>query len=784
MKTVLAEKPSVARDIAQFLKADQRRDGYLEGNGWVVTWAFGHLVELQEPEEYKPEWKSWRLDSLPMIPSSFGLRPRSEKSVQDQLETIVKLFKESEEIVCATDAGREGELIFRYILDWAGCEQKPIKRLWISSLTKQSIAKGFDSLSPGTDFDPLYHAAKCRSEADWIVGLNATRFFTVEYGKRNLLLSIGRVQTPILAMIVGRDREIESFDSRDYWEVHTTAQGAKFRHQKGKFESQSEAEAIVEKTKGQELVVKDLQKKKENSNPPLLYDLTELQRDLNKRYGFTADQTLRIAQNLYEAKRITYPRTDSRYLSSDLQPSIAPLLEKFRPFRKAEIGQLDLENLKFTKRIVDDSKVSDHHAIIPTDELPSKLTDDERKVYDALLTRLIAVFYPPCVKAVTTVEAESANEPFRARGTVLVDPGWQALYPSAAKSESAKKSAKKTAKSQPADQTLPDFQVGERCLHEPSIEKFKTSPPKRFTEASLLQLMETAGKIVEDEELKEALKDKGVGTPATRASIIEVLIQRGYIERKRKTLVSTPNGRQLIALVQDDRLKSPELTGDWEFRLKRMERGDYDPQQFMAEVETYTREILEATSEKTIDLKNLGPCPLCNAPVIRGKTGYGCSRWRDGCQFSLKEDSLGMKIDAPLMRELLLNRRSLTAHGVQDGDRRLLATLELDKKGKLGFNPAETAAKESDPNAIGTCPSCGGSIVEGAKAYGCSNWREGCKFVIWKTIAQKEIAPEMAKELLDRGETATIEGFVSKAGKAFAAKLKVVNGAVKFAFDD
>lgn len=784
MKTVLAEKPSVARDIAKHLKADQRRDGYLEGNGWVVTWAFGHLVELQEPEEYRPEWKSWRLDSLPMIPERFGLRPRAEKSVQDQLATIVRLFKESEEIVCATDAGREGELIFRYILNWAECETKPIKRLWISSLTKQSIAKGFTSLSPGHDFDSLYHAAKCRSEADWIVGLNSTRFFTVEYGKRNLLLSIGRVQTPILAMIVGRDREIESFDSRDYWEVHTVAQGATFKHTQGKFHSEPDAQAIVAKTDGHELVIKAVEKKNENANPPLLYDLTELQRDMNKRYGFTADQTLRIAQNLYEAKRITYPRTDSRYLSADLQPTIAPLLEKFRPFRQKEIGQLNLENLKFSKRIVDDSKVSDHHAIIPTDELPSKLTDDEKKVYDAILTRLIAVFYPPCVKAVTSVEAEANGEPFKTRGTVLVDAGWQALYPSHAKSETAKKTAKKRAAKNEPEQTLPDFHVDERCLHRPSIEKFKTSPPKRFTEASLLQLMETAGKIVEDEELKEALKDKGVGTPATRASIIEVLIQRGYIERKRKSLLSTPNGKQLIALVQDERLKSPELTGDWEFRLKRMERGDYDPQQFMAEVETYTREILEATSQKTVDLKNLGPCPLCKAPVIRGKTGYGCSQWRDGCKFSLKEDSLGMRIDAPLMRELLLNQGSLTAHGIQDGDRRLLATLHLDKKGKLGFTRAEGAKSPDDSNSIGPCPVCGGNIVEGPKAYGCSNWREGCKFVIWKTIAKKDISRELAVELLEKGETDTIEGFVSKAGKSFSAKLKTADGAVKFAFDD
>lgn len=779
MKIVLAEKPSVARDIAQHLKATQRRNGYLEGNGWAVTWAFGHLVELQEPEEYKPEWKSWRLDSLPMIPDHFRLRPRSEQSVQEQLQTIVKLLQDSDEIICATDAGREGELIFRYILSWAKCENKPFKRLWISSLTKQAIAKGFQKLAQGSDFDPLYHAAKCRSEADWIVGLNATRFFTVEYGKRNLLLSIGRVQTPILAMIVGRDQEIENFDSNDYWEVHTTACEAKFRHTKGKFVQLPEAEAILGKVTDQELIIGKVQKKDEHSNPPQLYDLTELQRDLNKRYGFTADQTLRIAQNLYEAKRITYPRTDSRYLTSDLQPTIAPLLDKFRTHRSKEIGQLDLENLKFTKRIVDDGKVDDHHAIIPTDELPSKLNDDEKKLYDAVLTRLIAVFYPPCIKAITTVDAEAANEPFRARGTVLVDPGWQALYPTA-----AKKTAKKTTKRQAAEQTLPDFQEGQRYTHKPSIEKFKTSPPKRFTEASLLQLMETAGKIVDDEELKEALKDKGVGTPATRASIIEILIQRNYIERKRKNLISTPNGRQLIALVQDERLKSPELTGDWEFRLKQMERGSYDPRKFMSEVESYTREILEATAEKTIDLKNLGPCPVCKAPVIRGKTGYGCSKWRQGCGFSLKEESLGMRITATLMRELLLNQRSLTAHGIQDGKQRILGTLKLSKKGKLGYAVAETAQKPNDEKTIGSCPSCGGEITEASKSYGCANWREGCKFVIWKTIAKKEISKEIALELLKNGETALIEGFVSKAGKNFSAKLKVVDAAVKFAFDD
>lgn len=509
--------------------------------------------------------------------------------------------------------------------------------------------------------------------------------------------------------------------------------------------------------------------------------MTELQRDLNKRFGFTADQTLRIAQNLYENKHITYPRTDSRYLTSDLKPTIAPLLEQFRPFRKKEIGQLDLQNLKFTKRIVDDKKVSDHHAIIPTNDIPSKLNDDEKKLYNAVLTRLIAAFYPTCIKAVTTVEANAAKELFRARGTLLVEAGWQVLYPTENKKPATKEKA--STKAERADQSLPDFQAGERSLHTPSIEKFKTSPPKRFTEASLLQLMETAGKIVDDEELKEALKEKGVGTPATRASIIEVLINRGYIERKRKNLLSTPNGRQLIALVQDDRLKSPELTGDWEFRLKQMERGKYDSSKFIREVEAYTREIISATSEKTIDLKNLGPCPLCASSVIRGKTGYGCSQWRSGCKFAIKEGSLGMRITPVLMRELLLNKRSLTAHGIQDGSNRALATLSLDKKGKIGYKLAEIEPRPTRKDAIGQCPSCGGDILEGPKNYGCSNWREGCKFVIWKTIAQKDISKEIAQTLLKNGETESLDGFLSKAGKPFSAQLAITNGEVKFKFE-
>ncbi len=774
MKVVLAEKPSVARDIAKHLGATQRGDGVLTGSDWSVTWAFGHLVELQEPEEYRPEWKSWRIKELPIVPERFALRARGDAGARKQLETIKRLFADAEEIVCATDAGREGELIFRYILDWCGCQDKPVKRLWISSLTSSSIAKGFAALQDGSRFDSLYLAARCRSEADWIVGLNATRFFTVQYGKRNLLLSLGRVQTPILAMIVGRDREIENFVSEDYWELHTECRKTKFRHAGGKIAKKEEAEALRQKVDGHPLAVGDVQKKDERALPPLLFDLTELQREMNRRHGFTADQTLRIAQNLYEQKRITYPRTDSRYLSSDLQPTIAPLLKRLEALKPKEIGRLDLAALPFGRRIVDDGKVSDHHAIIPTEDLPQELSEEESLLYEAVLLRLVAVFYPPCIKAVTTVEATANGELFRARGTVLVDPGWQALYPNL---NTPSKSGKSD---EPA--LMPEFRKGESNPHEPSVERFKTHPPRRFTESTLLTLMETAGKTVEDEELKEALKEKGVGTPATRASIIEVLIQRQYVERRKKNLVSTDSGRHLISLIQDPRLKSPELTGEWEFRLKKVERGEYDPETFMREVVEYTSEILRNDISNTVDLRNLGPCPKCRAPVMRGKTGYGCSRWRDGCGFAVKDGTLGVTFTPELLHELLFNRRTLEAHPVAGPKGATLGYLLFDEKGELAFEEVKPAQEPDGSNKVGTCPVCSSAVVEGQKAYGCCNWKNGCKFVIWKTIAQRPISLAEARVLLENGQSEVLEGFTSKAGKSFSARLKVDGVQVRFEF--
>lgn len=781
MKVVLAEKPSVARDLAKYLGAKTRGNGFFEGGGWAVTWAFGHMVELQEPEEYTPEWKAWRLSSLPMIPDPFKLRSRQEGSAAEQLKTIQRLFQEAEEIVCATDAGREGELIFRYILTWTGCETKPCKRLWISSLTGSAIEKGFANLAPAAKFDRLYQAAKCRSEADWIVGLNATRFFTLEYGRRNLLLSIGRVQTPILAMIVNRDLEIEYFKPKDYWEVHTVCRGATFKHTESKFDDPAEGQAVVEAASAFPLIVQSVSKKKEKANPPQLYDLTALQQDMNRMHGFTADRTLRLAQTLYESKHLTYPRTDSRYISTEIQPTIAPLLEALRTLKPAEIEPLDLAALPFNKRIVDDKKVSDHHAILPTEVLGDRLSGDERKLYDAVVLRVIAVFYPPCIQAVTVVDALAGEIPFRARGKVLVDPGWRSLYGKAAPADPTE-SKPGPGKAGETAQEMPDFKKGESNPHEPSLQQFKTSPPKRFNEATLLQLMETAGKSVTDEALKEALKEKGVGTPATRASIIEVLIQRKFVERKKKNLISTEFGRGLISLVRDERLKSPELTGDWEFRLKKIERGEYDPEKFMAEVAAYTREILQDTSAKTVDSTNLGPCPVCHAPVIRGRRDYGCSDWKAGCKFVLPSAVWGLSLPIELAREILVHKRSLTPHPIEVEGKKLFATLCLDKEGTLHYEKAEVAKKKKGDERIGACPVCGGDIVDGRKAYGCSNWGNGCGFKIWKTIAQRQITPENAVQLLEYGITGILTGFKSKAGKEFEAKLKVAGSEIEFQF--
>ena len=690
MKVILTEKPSVARDIAAHLGAKDRHEGYFEGNGFQVTWAFGHLIALKNPEEYDPALKKWTLDTIPFIPKEFELKVVEDSGIRKQFAIIKKLLRGASEMICATDAGREGELIFRYILTMTGCSNKIWKRLWLSSLTDEALKAAFAQLKNGSDYNNLYEAARCRSESDWIVGLNATRNFTVRFGGGKTLWSVGRVQTPVLAMIVKRDDEIRHFKVEIFWDIATKYKDVVFKLKGERFKTKNEAETLLGKIKDHPFTIEKITSKNENEHPPLLYDLTELQRDMNKKIGLSAADTLQIAQTLYEQKFITYPRTDSRYLTNDLKAQVVQTLEQLKKIKAQEIEPLDLKKLSFSTRIVNDKKVADHHAIIPTGKLPNNLPHSSEAVYDAIATRLIAVFYPPCLKKSTTVDGITNHEPFHAKGVVILNPGWKVLYP--------KKTVEKE-NQEAEDQVLPEFQKGETGPHFPYVTEGKTKPPAHFNENALLGAMETAGKLIEDETLKEALKEKGIGTPATRASIIETLLKRNYIERNGKSLISTPLGRYLIALIQDPNLKSPELTGEWEFKLKEIEQGKYSSSEFMKKIGQFTLQVIQGSDIGRIDYQMWGLCPKCKSPVIKGKKGYGCSKWKEGCQFILWNVQKGVELSENQIRALLQKRILLQPIGgsilalTEAGD---LSEIPLPNEGnRVQSTPKKTKTRKS-----------------------------------------------------------------------------------------
>jgi len=776
MKVILTEKPSVARDIAKCLNINNKRDSYFEGNGYQITWAFGHLVELKEPDEYHPGWKRWTLESLPIIPEQFGLKARGDESAQKQLNIIKRLFESADEIICATDAGREGELIFRYILSWTQCLQKPFKRLWISSLTDDAIRKGFAQLQDGKAYDGLYRAAKCRSESDWIVGMNATRLYTLKFGQQGALWTIGRVQTPVLALIVQKDLEIAGFVPKDFWELHTLYRAVNFQYVKGRFDQKPDAEALLNQIEGHDFGITSVKGKRELINPPLLYDLTDLQKDMNIRYGFTADQTLTCAQQLYEKKHITYPRTDSRCLTNDMKTGMKPLLEKLRLHFGEQIASLDLDKLQPSSRFFNDAKVTDHHAIIPTAILPGSLANDEAKVYEAIALRFIAAFYPPCVKQITTVLGETRQIQFKTTGTIIESPGWQGLYKNDSPSQPTQTAHGNEIK------ILPNFVHGETGPHHPSINQGKTTPPKAYNEASLLGMMESAGKTCDEEELKEALKEKGLGTPATRASIIEVLIKRKYIQRQKKLLLSTESGRHLISIIADDRLKSAVMTGEWEAKLKKIEHNAYDPDQFMAEIVQFTQKLKDESAKPLYDDSKLGDCPVCKQIIIEGRQGYGCSHWKEGCKFVLWKQAYGVTITREMVCQLLQLGHTLNAYAIKMNDEVFNAQLTMSALGEISYNKQQNQQAQNVTEAISDCPLCNGKIIETTKAYSCSEWRNGCKAVIWKTIAHKKITPAMAKKLLTQGETGVLKGFKSAKGADFEVNLKLVDGKVEMDF--
>jgi DNA topoisomerase III len=695
MIVCIAEKPSVAEDIAKIIGATQRHRvgrnaGYFEGNGYQVTWTFGHLCELKDPEQYTPYWKTWSLSALPMIPERFGIRLK--EGVEEQFGVIRELFGKAERIINCGDAGQEGELIQRWVMQKASA-QCPVERLWISSMTEEAIREGFAQLRPQEEYRGLYEAGLCRAIGDWLLGMNATRLYTLKFGDRSRRgaqpLSIGRVQTPTLALIVHRQQEIERFVPEPYWVLSTVYRDTTFtarldtgeEEDEGKtaerertenkgatkrgFTDRAEAEAALRAIENTPFTVTAVTKKKGSEAPPRLFDLTALQVECNRKFGYGADLTLEIVQQLYEAKYTTYPRVDTTFLPDDMYGKSKGILNGLSGLYGDLLTPLRGEKLRKSKKVFDSSKVTDHHAIIPTGVPPRALTDVQRRVYDLIARRFIAVFYPDCRFATTTVDGEAADVPFRATGKVILDEGWRAVFRrDATKDENTPQRADE-------ERTLPDFTKGESGPHTPTLTAKETTPPKPFTEATLLRAMETAGRTVDNEELRDALKENGIGRPSTRAAIIQTLFRRGYIRRRNKSLEATSTGVELIGVIKEELLKSAELTGQWENKLRRIEHHDYSAQQFIAELKQMVCELVDtvlrdanprrvtasasaelparltakkgesATATATAPpnekpkrkvIRAGSPCPQCGqGKVLKGKTAYGCSRWKEGC---------------------------------------------------------------------------------------------------------------------------------------------------------
>lgn len=591
MKVCIAEKPSVARDLAAVLGANQKREGYLEGNGYQVTWTFGHLCTLKEPHEYADAWKQWRLDHLPLIPPRFGIKLIENDGYKRQFRVIEKLVTQADEVINCGDAGQEGELIQRWVLQKAGC-MCPVRRLWISSLTIEAIQEGFTKLRPEQDFQSLYEAGLLRAIGDWLLGMNATRLYTLKFGRDRQLRSIGRVQTPTLALIVQRQLDIEAFVPQTYWELKTTYRDTVFSATKGRFYDATEAESFLTKIVNSVFEITGIQAKKGTEAPPRLFDLTSLQVECNKKFAFSADDTLKTIQSLYEKKWTTYPRVDTTYLTEDLYEKAPNILRNIKTHAQwAE--PLQAKKLPKSKKVFDNSKVTDHHAIIPTGVQNGVLTAAEQNVYDLITRRFIACFYPDCRFLTTTVLGEAAKVPFKTTGKQISEPGWKTVF----EKESNLEESDEEKQTDP-EKTLPVFVVGERGAHQPGLAEKQTQPPKPYTEATLLRAMETAGKGVEDEDLREALKENGIGRPSTRANIIETLFKRQYVRKERKNLIPTDLGRELIATIQVDVLKSVELTGLWEKKLRQIERKEYDPALFLEEMKGLVRKVIHEVQQK------------------------------------------------------------------------------------------------------------------------------------------------------------------------------------------
>lgn len=687
MIVCIAEKPSVARDIARILGANSSKDGYMEGNGYQVTWTFGHLCELKQPNDYHENWKHWSLAALPMIPERFGIKVIEDDGIRKQFKIVERLYQQADEIINCGDAGQEGELIQRWVMQKAGVKC-PVKRLWISSMTDEAIKQGFADLKDQQLYQPLYLAGLSRAIGDWLLGMNATRLYTLKYGQNRQVLSIGRVQTPTLALIVNRQKEIDNFKPEPYWVLATIYRDTQFTATKGKFTSKEEGEQAFSVIDGKPFVVMDVTKKKGSEAPPHLFDLTSLQVECNRKFGYSAEMTLNLIQSLYEKKYTTYPRVDTQYLSDDIYPKCPSILNGLfqtkidsQPVYASLIKPIGGQKLMKSKKVFDTSKVTDHHAIIPTGVVPSGLTQLEQNVFDLIAKRFISVFYPDCKFSTTTVLGKVDDIEFKATGKEILSPGWRTVY-----TKDVQIVEEDENKKEDEERTLPTFVKGESGTHTPTLTEKSTTPPPYYNEASLLRAMETAGKFVEDEELRAALKENGIGRPSSRAGIIETLFKRHYIRRERKRLVATPTGIELIDTIHEELLKSCELTGIWEKKLRDIEHQKYDAGQFINELKEQISAIVynvlcdnsmrrvtvtvdekpakkasttkkteakprkkraskkESTAQQTslkADDSIIGQvCPVCGkGQIIKGKAAYGCSNWKSGCTFRIPFDN-------------------------------------------------------------------------------------------------------------------------------------------------
>ncbi|MEG2556738.1 MAG: DNA topoisomerase 3 [Odoribacter sp.] len=703
MKMCIAEKPSVAKEIANILGATTRRNGYMEGNGYCVTWTFGHLCGLQDPNEYTEKWQKWDMSMLPMIPSKFRIKLINDEGIKKQFAVIEELVAKAEEVINCGDAGQEGELIQRWVLTKAKCKV-PVKRLWISSLTEEAIREGFKKLMDSKDFDTLYAAGSARAIGDWLLGMNATRAYTLKYGTGKNVLSIGRVQTPTLALIVERQKAIDHFQPETYWEIRTDYRGGFFSYTQGRFTKKAEAEALLEKITPQELEITGSERKKAMEHPPKLFDLTLLQVECNKKFAFTADHTLKLIQSLYEKKLTTYPRVDTNFLPNDQYPKVAGILKGLKPYEALTKTILEGKTIRKSPKVFNDKKITDHHAIIPTGVFSYDLSPDEKRVYDLVARRFIAVFYPDCEIANTTVLARVGEEEFKATGKQIIAPAWRVVFGG-------------NTEKQNEENVLPVYERGEHGAHRPELQEKDTQPPKYYTEADLLRAMETAGKQVEDEELRDLMKENGIGRPSTRANIIETLFKRQYIRKDKKRLIATTTGMELIGTIRNELLKSAELTGQWEKKLRRIEEGTYQVTDFMEELKTMVNEMIhyvKYSSAKTISVEE-------------------------------------------------------SVEALPEGSE------EKKKEGKEGKEAKKPRAKKAEGEAaVLKCPKCGqGEIVKGKTAWGCTLYRKSCDFLIPMEVQGKKLTPKQVEALVVKGQTAKIAGFNDADGNSFNGLIKL-----------